>query len=177
MQDRTTADDALESVTDPTAFSDREAIDEVTDSFPHPEQDHCEADYAGRAIVGVTNEEGETLIIVDRDAGAAVLPSPKVETDGDYVAAAKEEVADVAGIDVEITGVERVRHAEHVVEGEDDPFDETTHLVFSATPADEYTEASVDGDESWTVEWHDTVPADLLDDDAPPSDDVRLFVD
>lgn len=177
MRDPSTTADAPESLTDPTALQNRDDIDEVTDTFPHGDADHCEADYAGRAIVGVTTDDGELLVIADRDAGAAVLPSPKVERGDDWAAAAREEVAEVAGIDVRVTGVERVRHVEHVLGDDDAVFDETTHVVLAATPVEDDPELPDHPDESWSVEWHDSVPSALVDEDGAEADDVRLFVD
>ncbi|WP_435347010.1 NUDIX hydrolase [Haloarchaeobius sp. HRN-SO-5] len=175
--DPATTDSTVDVPADPTELAARPGVEATTDSFPHGDEDHCEADYAGRAIVGVTNDAGELLLVVDRDAGRAVLPSPKVEYDGDWTATAREEVAEVAGLDVRITGVERVRHAEHVLEGDDEVFDETTHVVFAAEPTADDPELADRTDGAWAVEWHDSYPADLFDDDSAEAEDVRSFVD
>lgn len=172
-----TTHDAIAVPSDPTDLATRAAVDEVTDTFPHGDEDHCEADYAGRAIVGVRNDDGELLLVVDRDAGRAVLPSPKVEHDGDWTAAARDELDDIAGMDVRLTGVERVRHAEHVLEGEDEPFDETTHVVFAAEPVAGDPELPTLEAESWSLEWHDGHPDELFDDGSPEAADARLFLD
>lgn len=162
---------------DPTELAARDDVDEVTDTFPHGDEDHCEADYAGRAIVGVTNDAGEVLVVVDRDASHAVLPSPKVEYDGDWTGTAREELADIAEMEIRITGVERVRHAEHVLEGDDEVFDETTHVVLAAEPVADDHELPDLGGEHWSLEWHDSFPTELIEDGTAEAHDARLFVD
>ncbi|MFD1646155.1 hypothetical protein [Haloarchaeobius litoreus] len=162
---------------DPTELAERDGVEEVTDTFTHGNEDHCEADYAGRAIVGVTNDDGELLLVTDRAEGRAVLPSPKVEYDGDWTAAARDELADIAEMEVRITGVERVRHAEHVIEGDDEVFDETTHVVLAAEPVADAPELPDLAAEHWSLEWHDSYPSDLFEDGQPEAEDVRLFLD
>ena len=172
-----TTQDTVAVPSDPTELAKRDDVDAVTDTLPHGDEDHCEAEYAGRAIVGVTNDDGEVLLVTDRDAGRAVLPSPKVEHDGDWTATAREELADIAGMAVQITGVERVRHAEHVIQGDDEVFDETTHVVLAADPVAADPELPDLDAEEWSLEWHDSYPDELLEDARPEAGDVQLFVD
>ncbi|WP_256297479.1 hypothetical protein [Haloarchaeobius salinus] len=172
-----TTQNTVDVPSDPTRLADRDDIEEITDTFPHGDDDHCEADYAGRAIVGVTNDAGDLLLVVDDEAGRAVLPSPKVEYEGDWTATAREEIVEVAGFDVRITGVERVRHAEHVLQDDDEVFDETTHLVLAAEPVADEPELPDLEAEDWSLEWHDSYPSDLFEDGRPEAEDARLFVD
>ncbi|WP_440989416.1 hypothetical protein [Haloarchaeobius baliensis] len=172
-----TTQDTVTVPSDPTELAARDDVDEVTDRFPHGDEDHCEADYAGRTIVGVTNDDGEVLLVTDRDASHAVLPSPKVAHDGDWTGTAREELAEIAEMDIRVTSVERVRHAEHVLEGDDEVFDETTHLVLAAEPVADDPELPDLEAEHWSLEWHDSYPDELLEDGRPETEDVRLFVD
>jgi hypothetical protein len=172
-----TTQDTIAVPDDPTELADRDDVEEVTQPFVHEDDDYCEAAYAGRAIVGVTNDADELLLIVAENRESAVLPSPKVDHDGDWTAAAREEVEAVAGIDVRITGVERVRHAEQILGGGGEPVDVTTHLVLAAEPVADDPDLAPPEDESWTVEWQDSYPHDVLDEDSPSGDDVRLFLD
>ncbi|MFC4407574.1 hypothetical protein [Haloarchaeobius iranensis] len=162
---------------DPTELAARDDVEEVTQQFVHEDHDYCEEEYAGRAIVGVTTDAGDLLLIVAGGGENAVLPSPKVEHDDDWAEAARAEVSEVAGIDVRITGVERLRHAEQVLGGGGDPADVTTHLVLAAEPVAADPELAPPEDGSWTVEWVDSYPHHMLDEDSPSGDDVGLFLD
>lgn len=161
---------------DPTDLAAREGVEEATQSFVHDGEDYCEASSAGRAIVGVTNDRDEVLLVVAENRQTAVLPSPKVERNGDWVSAARGELKEVADIDVRITGVERVRHAEQILDGGGDPVDVTTHLVLAAEPVAADPDPAAPAGESWTVEWHENFPEDLLDAERPSGDDVALFL-
>lgn len=172
-----TTQDTIAVPNDPTELAARDDVDEVTQQFVHEDHDYCEEEYAGRAIVGVTNDADEMLLIVAEGGENAVLPSPKVDGDGDWIEAARGEVSEVAGIDVRITGVERLRHAEQILGGGGDPADVTTHLVLAGEPVADDPELAPPADESWTVDWLDSYPHDMLDEDSPSGDDVRLFLD
>ncbi|ELZ86130.1 hypothetical protein C453_09943 [Haloferax elongans ATCC BAA-1513] len=179
MSEHTHPDEiAAESATerhlpDPAVLADREDIDYCEHTFVHEDGDFCERDYAGRAIVGVTNDAGEVLLQIHQESGAGVLPNVKVASDDDYVAEAVRGVSEQTGIDVEIEGIECCRLAKHDVEGEDTSIDATTHVVLSASPvSDDDPHSDTDG---VTAEWRDAVPE--ANRGLPADDDVRLFVE
>ncbi|WP_396612648.1 hypothetical protein ACH9L7_05065 [Haloferax sp. S1W] len=158
---------------DPAALADREDIDYCEHTFVHEDADFCERDYAGRAIVGVTNDAGELLLRIHQESGAGVLPNVKITAADDYVAEAVRAVNEQTGIDVEVESIERCRLAEHDVEGEDTSIDATTHVVLSASPvSDDDPHSETDG---VTAEWRDAVPD--ANGDHPADDDVRLFIE
>lgn len=158
---------------DPTALADREGIDYCEHTFVHEDADFCERDYAGRAIVGVTNDADELLLRIHQESGAGFLPNVKIASGEDYVAEAVRAVSEQTGLDVEIEGIERCRLAEHQVEGEESPVGATTHVVLSAAPvSDDDPHADTDG---VTAEWRDTVPD--ANGDFPADNDLRLFVE
>jgi hypothetical protein len=165
----------FETLTDPTTLVDRDDVDYREHTFVHESTDHCERDYAGRAIVGVTNDAGEVLLLVHEENDGAVLPNAKVEPGDDWVAAGVGEVERVTGVAAEIESVERLRIADHRLEDEDSPFQTTTHVLFRARPLSA-DEPSTDIDEV-TAGWFDEPPAASATGDRPVDHDVRLFFD
>lgn len=176
--DRTTAASSqIDSLTDPTALSLRDDVEETTHRFDHDE-DYCEANYEGRAIVGVTNDAGETFLAVHEETGGAMLPNGKVEPGGDWVATGEDAAAELTGVLCEIQDAVLLRHAEHCLAGEDDPVDQTAHVVFEATPApgvDATGKVEVDVD-GVVGGWYDELPPEADLEDKPSHDDVRRFV-
>jgi hypothetical protein len=196
---------ARQSVTDPVAVRSRPGVEATERTFVHDERDHCEAGAAGRAIVGVTDEDGAVLLWVHRERGHAILPNVTVAPGADWAAAARDDVAETAGLAVDLDGVERVRAVNHEVpvdadasegdhRGSDAPsaggptHQQTTHrqtthhVVFSASPA--VPAAQRDGptvdtcDDEWTAGWYDDLPADPdVYREASVLDDIRLFLD
>ncbi|MFC7046799.1 NUDIX domain-containing protein [Halobacteriaceae archaeon GCM10025711] len=117
-ESRTTpSGDATDDVlTDPSSLVDRTDVDYREHTFVHGSEEHCEADFEGRAIVGVTNDAGELLLRAHRESGGVVLPNGKVEQGEDWAAAGVRGVRRQTGLDVDVEAVERVRHVEHRVE-------------------------------------------------------------
>jgi len=178
--------DPLDSLTDPAALAARGDVETTTATFAHDEADHCEADAGGRAIVGITNERGEVLLWVHEN-GHAILPNVVVDAGGDWARAAREDVAETAGLDVTLDAIERVREVDHVLaadgEGDDSDGDDdsrhletTHHVVFAASPA--RSESERDGpaidtcDGAWTARWDDSPPTD-----ADPSREASVVAD
>lgn len=173
---------------DPEQLFEEERIETEERTYTHETGDHCEADAAGRAIVGVTDAGGRLLLAVNEDEGHAILPNGTVAPGEDWAAVGREEVAGMAGLDVSFDDpacVERVRRVEHVVESEDgagDADDEgphvTHHVVFGASIAE--TRPPLDGlceDNPWELRWCEAVPVEMDDDGNGVLDDVRLFLD
>ncbi len=177
----TQTDDAprMASLTDPTRLSLRDDVEETTHRFDHDE-DYCEAEYEGRAIVGVTNGAGETFLAVHAESGATMLPNGKVDPGSDWVATGEEAAADLTGVDCRIQDAVLLRHAEHYLEGDDEPVEVTTHVVFEASPvpgADATGDVDVDVDADGVVGgWYDELPPEADLEDKPVHDDVRRFV-
>ncbi|WP_440008568.1 NUDIX hydrolase [Halomicrococcus sp. SG-WS-1] len=182
MTENTTSDPAestaIDSLTDPARLADEDDVDHCTSEFPHESEDHCEAGVAGRAIVGVVNDADELLLRVHDEEEMLVLPNATVHQGDDWVAGAERAVAEKTGLDVDVEGVERVRRAEHVVDGEETPFQTTTHVVFRAAPAGDATEVGDPDDaDDWSVDWFDALPEGFGACGGPAVDDARLFLE
>lgn len=172
-----------DSVSDPEASIDRDDIEQFERTYLHADADYCEADATGRAIVGVTNDASEVLLLVHWEGPHVVLPNCTVDADEDWAAVGRRTVEEATGVTVAIEAPERVRTIDHVVEGETDPLGTSQHVVFSASPVaveSERDEPETD-DEDWEVGWFDEIPVPV-DADQPVAvadaiDDVRSFLD
>jgi nucleolar protein 56 len=137
----------------------------------------------GMAAVGVTNDDGEVLLLVDDDEGIALLPHGPVEPGEDWAAAATRVVEEQTGVAVEIDGPELVKRKYFSPEGDDDRQTTAFQVFLRASPIDgeTATASSEDGgDGNWDVSWFDEVPVDADEADETEDDivdDIRLFVD
>lgn len=172
------ANDEPASVTDPVAAADSAglAIDQRTHVHENREQyqDHCESDAIGRAIVGITDADDQLLLLVSWEEKAAVLPNETVAPGEDWATVGREWVEGVAGIDVTIDGIERVRRVDHEIEGEDSPESTIYHVVFCGSAP---SETAIDGlcaDNPFELGWHDELP--VAEEESAHVADVRLFI-
>lgn len=169
-------------LSDPPAFAENAQVPVESRTFTHDTADHPEAGSAGLAVVGVTDDDGALLLLVQPSADHAVLPHATVERDDGWAVAAREHVEALTGLDVAVDGVRRVHRVEHVIAGEDGPRDTTHHVVFAGSVAGSApTMTGLCDDNDWEVGWYRTPPVDL-DTAARPGeqtahDDVRLFLD
>jgi hypothetical protein len=185
---------------DPAALAERSSIDYCEETYTHEERDHCEAGAAGRAIVGVTDGESDddvALLLCLREGGDhAILPNGIVDTDEEWMEAAREAV-ETLGVAVELGGVERVRRVAHVHE-DGSHLDTTHHVVLRGfhptaerdgheerdgpggrdAPTDR-DEPAIACDDEWTATWAEELPVDLdreSDNDGVFAD-IRLFAE
>lgn len=169
-------------LSDPQAFAEDAGVPFESRTFTHETPDHPEAGSAGLAVIGVTDRDGALLLLVQPAADHAVLPHATVDSTDDWAVAAQEHVEALAGLEVAIDGVRRVRRVEHVVAGEDGPRGTTHHVVLAGSVAGSAPPtASLCDDNDWAVGWHRTPPVDLESAERPGEqtahDDVRRFLD
>jgi len=180
MTDATPTDgstaDAETTLHDPTTLLDRDDV-EVTERRADVDDDHLEntADWAGMAVVGVTDDAGRLLLLEREDGDHAILPHGPVDPGEDFAAVARRAVAETATLPATIAGVERVRRVElrHV----DDP-DRTASrfdVLFRATPTDDAPAPSSDRDD-WDATWRRTVPDNPDWDHDDVVNDIRAFL-
>jgi hypothetical protein len=161
---------------DPEALADEPGLEAQKATFTHEEADHCEAGAAGRAIVGVTDADGEVLLTVREGPDHAILPNGIVESEGEWRETARE-TAETLGVAVELDGVERVRRVEHELE-DGACLEPTYHVVFRATHSrEERDEPAIACDDEWSARWVADSPVDPGRDGDSVSDDIRLFLD
>lgn len=161
------------TVTDPESLREREDVEFLEATAVHDDRGHCAVDSDGRAVVGVTNDEGETLLVVDYDRPFAMLPNGTVESGDDWAEVGRQRVEHLTDLPVEIDGIERVRRVEHRTESEDEPHATSYQVVFAASPATDDLDISHGCD--WRGEWCDELPVEV--DSELSEADIRLFVD
>lgn len=163
---------------DPEQLFENERTDTERRTYTHENADHCEADADGRAIVGVTSEDGRVLLLVNSEEDHTILPNDTVAPGEDWATVGQSWVEKSAGIDITLDDVERVRRVEHVVDGESTPHSVAHHVVFGASVASAGTiPDGLCADDPWELGWYDELPLDTDDDDAGVLADIRLFLD
>src|SRR5699024_9067271 len=164
----------MNELTDPETLREREDA-EFIDTPTEEHQNHFEVygPIAGMAIAGVTDTEGQLLLLEREDAPHPIVPHGQVTHTDEWATIAREAVADSAGITVSVADVLRVRHNTYRSEtGE-----ETTghDVVFAASPTTHETDPETD--HAWTAVWRDPATLDLPDDgDNDVLNDIRLVV-
>lgn len=168
----------MDSLTDPESVVEREDVD-VREEASVEHQHHFELyePIEGMAVVGITNDEGEVLLLVHTEGSGAVLPYAPVESGEDWLAVGRRRATELADVDVEIDGIERIRRKYFSPEGDDER--ETTGydvVLRASTAADETPDRTdVDDDGQWDARWVDEIPEDAAG--GAVLDDIRLFVD
>lgn len=192
-----TPDEALDvgGPVDPARLVADPDIDDAERVYPHTDTDHCEADAAARAVVGVTRDDGAVLLLVNRSEDHAILPHPTVESMDDLVAVAREETADLADVPVEIGAPVAVRRVEHYAVDDPDVLDDaaafeppadasphnvTHHVVLEASVAsdgDAHGRAPTLDDPDWEAGWFHELPVEMDEEAGDVLDDIRRFLD
>lgn len=140
-------------------------------------------DWRGMAIAGITNENGEVLLVKNTDPDVChdwVLPHGVVrEDDAEWAETAADWVDGLTGSTADVEDVVHVRRNDISHETDDGETRETTtyQVIYSGSPnADEEIQEDVryDCDDVWTADWHDSVPDSARETE---SQDIALFVD
>jgi hypothetical protein len=169
----------VKSFADPESLRDRDDVPFVEETIVHDDADHCSVSIEGRAVVGVTNDDGEVLLAIHEEASVAMLPHSPVESDDDWAAVGRRAVEKQTGVGVDIDGPELVRDVEHYVEDDDELHTATYNVVFRASHVADRSGADDPGvpkNDDWDAEWFDELPENLTD-GGPVEKDVRLFLD
>ena len=176
--------DASSERLDPATLAEDPGVDVATSVYPHSDADHCEADATGRAILGLTRDDGAALLAVNDEAGHASLPNATVAPDETFRAAGRAEVEDVLGAPVTVGDPVAVRRVEHYTTDDPDavgdaeafdagdatPHNVTHHVVFEASLAaeagsDRQADPSDAGGGPSDAEGDPTVPAPTVERD------------
>lgn len=165
---------------DPDTLRDRQDLEFLTEtqSLPAGEFQAAQDQIQSHAVVGITNTEGEVLLMDDGEHGWTLTAFP-VESDDEWTAVARLGIERVTGRSLSLEEIVRVRAVEFVQEGPggDRQFSMYT-VVFRCSQVDgqpiaEEFQGTNDGD-SWRLEWFDAVPASV---EGGLADDIGLFVD
>ena len=169
----------MESLTDPESLIDRDGVDFREEaSVEHQHHFELYEPIEGMVVVGVTDDEGQVLLMVHSEEPGVVLPYAPVESGEDWVAVARRKIEEAGGFDVEIDGVERVRRKYFSPEGDDERRTMGYDVVVRASPSTDETfgeSTNVDEEGDWSLEWFDEIPEDAAG--GVVLDDIQLFLD
>lgn len=159
---------------DPRRLRERGEVEYTERTVTHEDDDHCGAEAAGRAIVGVTNDRGEVLLIVDERGEHAFLPNGTFDADDHWPTVARDTAAAVAGEPVALGEPRAVRRVEHVADGDDEPHNTTFQVVVGGS-VDGEVDPGVDA-AGVTAGWFDELPVPADDERGNATADVRRFL-
>ncbi|AGN01837.1 hypothetical protein L593_09460 [Salinarchaeum sp. Harcht-Bsk1] len=170
----------IDSLTDPATLTERDDVPVSQDEMEHESADHCSTDIAGRVAVGVTNDDGQTLLLCNEEHGVALLPHGSVQPGEDWLVAARREIEAQTGVEIALDGIELLRDIDHVIAGEDGVHTSTYGLIFTATPAggdiQDCKQSADAGSDRWYAGWFDGVPEHLDVPPGGPGDDLELIL-
>ncbi|WP_247730572.1 hypothetical protein [Halovivax limisalsi] len=170
--------DPTDRLADPSSLVSRADVTATTETVEHDDPDHCGTGHEGSAVVGVTNDDGETLVLIEDDHGIALLPHGRVEASDDWADAAHEGVEGQTGIAVALESVAAVRTVDHVVDGTENTT--TRRVVYRASPAGGEIQAckrsAEAGSDGFRAAWVDELPADVEVPGGGPGNDLRLIL-
>jgi hypothetical protein len=146
-------------------------------TYVHDDADYCAHGTDGRVIVGVTNDTGEVLLLVNDARAHAILPNCHVE-DGDWADVARRTVEESTGIAIDLDGPEVVRAVDHEIQGEDECDSRTHHVLYRARPvAAAKEDEPICEDPDWRIGWFAEVPYEIDDEHGDVLDDIERFLE
>jgi len=163
-----------ESHPDPAALAEREDVAFAERTYPY-DPEGCEADAAGRVVLGVTNDDGAVLLLVHEEADHAIPPNATVDPGESWRAVAREAARERANVSVDLGDPVAVRAVDHRDEEANAVRHRTHHVVFPATPADGADPDPSVEDTAWTAGWYRDLPVDI-DDAGDVLDDIERFL-
>lgn len=92
---------------------------------------------AGVAVVGITNDDGELLLVKTDWSDGWVLPGYSIEPGDDWVETAESAAERQTGLEIEIERVARVNRRFYKKEASDEQFSSGYAVVFMGTPTDD----------------------------------------
>lgn len=163
-----------ETSIEPARLYDDADVPTQDSTYTHEATDYSEAGTAGLSIVGVTDDDGRLLLVIEPEAGHAVLPHTPVETGDKWATIARDHVAAASGLEVELEAIILVRRVEHRVEGETAARETTHHVLFAASPVGGTFEGLCETND-WELRWCEKLPEGIDADDNARTDIQRLL--
>lgn len=163
----------MDSFSDPEDLRDRTGVPfhEDVRRLPADEFESVTEELDSHAVVGITNDEGDVLLMNDGSHGWTLVAFP-VERGEDWATAARREAETLLDDTVVVAGVEFVRRVDFQ-SADDDSQRTTMYTVVFRASVDESAgvENRVEEDDL-SLRWFDGVPAGREGDVA---DDIRYF--
>lgn len=168
----------IEHLADPDPIAEREDVHTSSETVIHERRDHAGTDVDGHAIVGVTNDEGKLLVLIEAGRGIAILPHGTVEAGDDWATVARQGVEGLTGVSVAIDATVAVRRVTHVVDGSEHT---TTHRVVFSGSADggeirECKRSADAGDDGWEARWVEALPDGVSPPEGGAGNDLEVFL-
>lgn len=167
----------MDSFSDPESLRGRPSVPfrEETRSLTRKEYESIAEEVASHAAVGITDDDGDVLLMNDGSHGWTLVAVP-VEPGEDWTAVAQREAEKLLGVAVDLERVELVRRVDFRREDDDGQRTTMYDVVFRASVDGDPVVEGADGpnEDSPSLEWFDTVPDGQ---EAEVADDIRLFVD
>lgn len=168
----------MDALHEPESLRDRPEVEfiEMTETLPAPDFEAARERIESHAVVGITNTDGEVLLMNDGDHGWTLTAFP-VEDGDEWTAVARLGTERVTGQKLPLEDVLRVRRVEFRQEGPAEARFTMENVVFRSSPVAGRPIAEAfegPGEEAWDLEWFDTVPEGV---DSGLAEDIRLFVE
>lgn len=165
----------MDSFSDPEELRDRTGVPfhEEVRRLPPDEFDSVAGELDSHAVIGITNDEGDVLLMNDGSHGWT-LTAFAVENGENWVTVVQREAEELLGDSVVIEEVEFVRRVDF--RSTDDNLQQTTmyNVVFRASADDNVGIDKTVEENDVLLKWFDGVP-DGQEGDV--SDDIRHFVE
>ena len=170
--------DPTECLPDPAPIAAYEDVHTSIETITHERHDHAGADVDGHAVVGVTNDVGELLVLIEPDRKIALLPHGTVEPGDDWAAAARSSVEGQTGVSIALDAVAAVRTVVHLVDGSEHT---TTHrIVYSGSPTGgeirDCKRSAAAGTDGWEARWVETLPDGVSPPEGGVGNDLEVFL-
>lgn len=167
----------MDPLHDPDSLRDHPDVDfiDATETLPAMDFEETRERIESHAVVGITNTDGEVLLMNDGDHGWTLTAFP-VEEDDEWTAVARLGSERVTGLEVAIAGVERVRQVAFVAEGTSEQRFRMETVIFRAAPVEGRPVADEFGNGEpamWNLRWVDSIPDGV---EGGLAADIQLFL-
>ncbi|EMA19132.1 hypothetical protein [Haloarcula argentinensis] len=127
------------------------------------------------AAVGITNDDGEVLLMNDGSHGWTLIAFP-VDPTEDWTAVTRQEAESLLDVTVVLERIETVRRIDFHPESDNDQRFSIYHVIFNASIEGDVVvaESETTTDEDLTLKWFDSVPDNQEDEVA---DDIERFLE
>jgi hypothetical protein len=165
----------MDSFSDPESLRDRVGVpfDEETQRLSSEEFESVTEGVDSHAVVGMTNDKGDVLLMNDSSHGWTLLAFP-VESGQDWTAIARQEAETLLDASIVLEQLERVRRIDFH-HSENNRSTTMYNVVFRASSDDSgVIEGAVERDDDLSLRWFEGVPEEQ---EGNIVDDIRIFTE